>query len=499
MSLLGIDVGTTGCKVAVFSESGRLLASAYAEYDVQRPQPGWAELDSRLVWKAVRQTVRQAVGGAKGDPVSALSVSSLGEAVVPVTQDRQVLGPSLLNFDSRGAEYVEGLRATHASAQRIYRLTGNTLGNNYTLTKLKWLKEHQPKLYERADKWLLWSGFVSFMLGAEAAADFSLANRTLLFDVDRECWSEALLDWAGLDQEKLPRAVPSGTVIGTVSPRMARELGLPATARIVAGAHDQCANAVGSGAVRPGRAVCGLGTYICVTPSYTGRKAPRLMLARGLNTEHHAVPGQYVSFIYNPGGALLKWFRDTFALAERARPDIYRVLLAEAPAGPSSIVALPHWAQTGPPYFISDSSGVLAGLRLETTRGDILKGILEGVLFYIRESLESLPATGIQVTDYRAVGGGSRSDVWLQLCADILGRPFSRPRITEAGVLGAAIIAGTGSGVFSSMAGAAEAMVKLERTFHPDPSLHRRYDQRFRQYRRLWPAMKDYLRDLAAA
>lgn len=503
MSLLGIDVGTTGCKAAVFSEVGRLIASAYEEYDMHRPQPGWAELDSGQVWEQIKRTIRQAVSEAKSDPVRALAVSSLGEAAVPVTRDRQVLGPSILNFDVRGAEYVESLHSA-LDDERLYRINGNTFGNHYGLTKLKWIKEHQPELYQRADLFLLWESFVTFMLGAEPVVDYSLANRTLLFDLDRGDWSEQLLAWAGLDRAKLPATAPSGTVIGTVSGQVADELGLPANVAIVTGAHDQCANAVGCGVIQPGRAAYGLGTFICVTPVFDRRPEPGMMIERGLNTEHHAAPGRYVSFIYNQGGSILKWYRDTFAAVERreaqqAGRDIYADLIAEIPRGPSSVIALPHWSTMGPPHFISDSCGVLAGLRLETTRGDILKSILEGVMFDLRECLESLPATGIEVADFRAVGGGSKSDVWLQICADIMGLPFVRPKIAEAGVLGAAIIAGTGSGLFASMEAGADMMVQLDRTFWPDPQMQQLYAGRFDKYRRLWPLLGDYMRELASS
>jgi len=238
MSLLGIDVGTTGCKAAVFSKAGHLIASAYEEYDIQRPEPGRAELDSLQVWEQIKRTIGKAVSGAAGDPVEALAVSSLGEAVVPVTHDRQVLGPSILNFDVRGAEYLDRMRSILPD-ELLYRINGNTLGNHYGLTKLLWIKEHQPELYRRADKFLLWESFVSFMLGAEPVVDYSLANRTLLFDVDRETWSDELLELVGLERAKLPGTAPSGTVIGTVSRRVADELGLPANVAIVTGAHDQ--------------------------------------------------------------------------------------------------------------------------------------------------------------------------------------------------------------------------------------------------------------------
>ena len=502
MSLLGIDVGTTGCKAAVFSEAGRMIASAYEEYDVQRPQPGWAELDSLQVWQQVERTISKAVSEAKSDPVKALAVSSLGEAVVPVTRDHQVLGPSILNFDVRGDEYLKGLRSALGDEQ-LYRINGNTLGNHYGLTKLKWIKEHQAELYQRADRFLLWASFVSFMLGAEPVVDYSLANRTLLFDIDRCDWSDELLGLAGLDRAKLPGTAPSGTVIGTVSAGAASELGLPANAVIVTGGHDQCVNAVGCGVIQEGRAMYGMGTYVCAVPIFSRRREPSVMIKLGLNTEHHAAPNCYVSFIYNQGGSIVKWFRDTFAAVERREAqrsgrDIYADLLAEMPQGPGSIIALPHWSSTGPPEFVSDSSGVMAGLRLETSRGDILKGLIEGITFYVRECVESLPEVGIEIADYRAVGGGSKSDAWIQLSADILGRPFVRPRVNEAGILGAAIIAGTGCGIFPSLEAGVEAMVKLERTFVPDLQMHRLYKSRFEKYRPLWPLMKDYLHELAS-
>jgi xylulokinase len=222
------------------------------------------------------------------------------------------------------------------------------------------------------------------------------------------------------------------------------------------------------------------------------------MLERGLNTQHHAVPGRYVSFLYNPGGSLVKWFRDTFAAAEGAEGDIYATLLAEMPPNPSGILVLPHFAPTGPPAFISDSSGLIAGVRLETSRGEILKGILEGITFYLKECVDSLPPTEIEIAEYRVAGGGSKSDRWVQLCADILGRRFVRPAITEAGALGAAVIAGVGSGLFPSFESGVEAMVRLERTFEPDSHQHRLYADWFELYKQLWPTTAQYLRALAS-
>jgi xylulokinase len=226
------------------------------------------------------------------------------------------------------------------------------------------------------------------------------------------------------------------------------------------------------------------------------------MIERGLNTEHHAIPDRYVCFIYNQGGSLVKWFRDTFATAEHRQAEadgrsVYPALFAEIPAKHISVVVLPHFTTTGPPDFVADSSGLIAGLRLETSRGEVLKGIIEGAAFYLKEVVDSLPETGIQTKDYRAVGGGSQSDTWVQTCANIFGQPFTRPETTEAGSLGAAIIAGVGAEHFESYTQGVAAMVKLERTFEPDMYQHELYQARYQKYKQLWPLMSDYLRDLA--
>lgn len=496
MSLLGIDVGTTGCKAAVFSEEGMLLASAYEEYDLRRPQPGWAELDSQHVWAKIQTTIRRITATSPG-PIQALAVSSMGEAMVPVTADRRIVGPSIVaNLDLRGEDYLH-LIGDHLNEEALYHITGNTLGTHYSLPKLVWIQKQEPDLYRTADKFLLWGGLVPYLLGASPAVDYSLANRTLVFDVGRRCWSEEILKLAGLDSRKLPPTVPSGTPIGTVSPRAADELGLPQHVIVVAGAHDQCATALGCGVVEGGQAVYGMGTFTCITPVFSQRRAPQLMLNRGLNTEHHVVPGHYVSFLYTPGGSLVKWFRDTFAAAEGEADDIYAALLAEMPQGPSGILVLPHFAPTGPPSFISDSTGLIAGLRLETSRGEILKGILEGITFYLKECVDSLPPTGIEIDDYWVAGGGSQSDRWVQLSADILGRRFVRPAVTEAGALGAALIAGVGSGVYPSFETAVEGMIRRERTFEPDDDRHNMYGDWYERYQQLWPAASASLRAVA--
>jgi len=498
MSLLGIDVGTSGCKAAAFSEGGSQLAFAYREYAVLNPQPDWAELDSHSVWGHVQDVIREVATATSADPVTALCVSSMGEAVTPVTAGRDILGTSILSSDPRGAEYVAELEEKIPQAT-FYRINPNILGSQYAMPKLLWLREHDPELYAKADRFLLWGDLVAFLLGCEATANYSLANRTLLFDIHAEDWSDELLRATGLDRAKLGRTVAGGEVIGTVSDGMAEALGLPKGVQVVAGGHDQCCNALGAGICEAGRAVCGIGTFECITPVFDHVPDAAAMLGNGLNVEHHVLPGLYVAFIYNQGGVLVKWFRNTFAAeAGGAGPgeSVFDVLSREMPEDPTRLVTLPYFEMTGPPAFVGDASGVIAGLKTNTSRGEILKSIMECVTFYFVESIAALDQMGISTGEFIATGGGAQSDPWLQIKADILGVPFVRPKVTEGSLLGAAILAGAATGTFGSVAEGVGRFVVRDRVFEPDRERHAIYGERHERYRRLFPLLHDYLATL---
>ncbi len=502
MSFLGIDVGTTGCKTGVLDAEGRLLALAYREYETLHPQPGWAELDSAAVWARVKEAVAEVAQATRHDPIRALCVSSMGEAMTPVTARREIAGRCILGHDSRGEEIVSTLAARPGFRERLHALNGNILGAAYSAPKLAWLREHRPEQFDRADKFLLWGGLIGYLMGGDPTTDVVLANRTLLLDLRAGDWSAELLEAFGLPLHKLPPVVRPGTVTGTVSDAVAAELGLPRGVRIVAGGHDQCCTALGAGVVKQGQAVYGMGTFICVTPVYPAPPPSEGMLRCGLNVEHHVVPGLFASFLYNlSGGAVLRWARDTFARLDKAQAsaqglDVYDELMAELPREPTGLMVLPHFGPCGPPTFEADSSGVILGLKLETTRGELVKGLLEGVTYYFKEGLDMIAQAGLEIAEYRATGGGARSDAWLQLTADILGQPISRPQVSECGVLGAAILAGVGAGAFSSAAETAQRFAQVMRTFEPSPARHAAYSERAARYKELFPLLRDYLHRL---
>jgi len=498
MSLLGIDIGTTGCKTAAFSEAGLCLATAYREYPMVHPRKGWAELDSAGVWQCVKAAIGEVATKTSNDSVTALSVSSIGEAMTPVSADREILANSILCTDVRGSEYVNALKE-EISQDDFFRINANIFGVHYSLPKLCWIRDHQPELWGQADKFLLWGDLIAYMLGGDPMTSFSHASRTLLFDIRRETWAPRLLEFSKIDDAKLPEPVPSGTAAGTVAASIASELGLGKGVKIIVGGHDQCCNALGAGIVTAGKAVCGVGTLECITPVYDHIPDAQAMLAGGLNVEHHVLPGLYVSFVFNQSGLLVRWFRDTFAAADAKlltdASDIYDVLASEMPTEPTKLFTLPYFELTGPPEFVRDASGVITGLRTTTTRGEILKSIMESATYFLAEAIGPLKGLGIDTSEFVATGGGAKSDSWLQIKADIFGVPFVRPRITECAALGAAILAGSGTKRFTDHQQAVSQFVARDRVFEPDPHRRAIYAERLAQYRKLFPLLRQFLRE----
>lgn len=488
---MGVDIGTTTCKAAVFDEAGNCLGIASREYDIQHATRGRAELRSTEVWDKTQEVIREAARSAAA-PVTAIGFGSMGEALVPVTADRQILGDSILCTDERGSEYA--LRLSEAFPPgRFYAINANLAGPQFSLPKLMWLREHNPELWRRADHFLPWSDFAAFMLGAPACVTTSHASRTLLLDVSKADWSDELLNFAGIDARKLGRVTRSGTVVGEISPVVARELGVAPGAKLVSGGHDQCCTATGAGCIAAGQAVCGMGTFQCITPVFSWPADPLAMLRHSLNIENHAIDGLYVAFLYNQAGSLVKWFRDTFASDARSTADIYDQLNAELPPEPSDLLVLPHFDPPLWPTPIADSAGAIVGLHTSTTRGEILKAIMECATLYFLPGVRALAKMGMPVTSLTAVGGGARSNEWLQITADVFGVPVYRPTHTEAGLVGAAMLAGMATDVYPNASTAARLLVHLDRAFEPDASRHAFYQRKGQRLSRLYPALRSLL------
>jgi xylulokinase len=494
MSLLGLDIGITGCKAVAFSLTGEMLAQAYREYPLYQPHPGWMELDPDEVWDAVRDVIRHVTQAIPGDPVRALSVSTHGESVVPLDAGGRHLCRFITALDTRAAEQTEWW-GEQLGKDRLFQVTGMPLHPMYTVNKLMWLRQNQPDIFAGARRFLCMQDFVFYKLGLDPAMDYSLATRTMAFDVNHLGWSDEILSLADLAVEQLSRPLPSGSMLGQVKPSIADELGLAPGAVGVTGGHDQPSGALGCGAIGEGIAMDSTGTVECVAVASPKLVLDAKLLESNLPVAPHTVPGMYLVLGYSStGGALLRWFRDNFAAAEQQEAaqtggDVYELILEQATEGPSPVLILPHFFGSGTPWMDPDSKGAILGLDMSTTRGHVIKGILDSVTYETKLSVDVMEKAGIAVRELRAIGGGAKSPRWLQTKADIFGKPVMAMDVSEAACLGVAILAGVAIQAFSSIEEGVAHMVKVRRVHEPDMDNHQRYMNQAQRFAQIYPTL----------
>lgn len=492
MSLLGLDVGTTGCKAILFDLEGQVLGQAYREYALIQPRPGWIELNPEVVWKAVQESISEAVRET-ADPVSALSTSVLGEAVTPIGPDGEPLANSIVGFDQRGVVESQWWEEV-LGRERLFAITGQPLQQIYSINKLLWWRNNEPDIFRQAHNFLCYGDFILHKLGLAPTIDYSMAARTMAFDVHDKRWSEEILEKAQLDEESLPHVEPSGTPVGEISGEVAEELGLPRGVVAVVGGHDQPCGALGAGIVRKGRAMYAIGTVECITLALE-HFLPQLG-SMGFPCYPHVFPDIFVTMGYNfTGGSLLRWYRDTFAQqemaeAERKGADVYDLILADLPEEPTDVYVVPHFSGTGTPWLDPLARGAILGLTFNIGKRELVKAILEGVTYEMAVNLKYMAKAGVEVEELRAIGGGAKSKTWLQLKADILDRPIKSLNVSEAAGLGAALLAGFGTGAYRSLEEATETMVRAKEVYEPCREKAHEYRKRLAVYERIHPALR---------
>ncbi len=494
MTLLGLDIGTTGCKAVLFDQDGALLAKASREYAVDFPHPNWAEQDIARVWALAQDAMREAIAIARIDQVAAIGLSVHGEAVTPVDQQGQPLRPTILGMDTRTAEQNDWLRE-RCGAEHLFDVTGMPVHTVNTLPKLLWIKQHEPEIWQQADRFLLVEDFLINQLTGQAMISQCLASRTQLYDLRRGTWSDEILTALGLDSSRLAEPRPSGTAIGEMQRSVARDLGLSNSPLVVTGGHDQACGALGAGLTRSGLASVSTGTAEVVEVALPSPAINHTLYEGNISVYAHVVPGLYLAMTLNhSGGMSLRWFRDGFCEPQmhesaQANIDAYDLMLAGASVNPTGLLVLPHFSGSGTPTFDTASKAAILGLTFATTRADLAKAILEGLTYELRLNLDLLKAGGVQIDVLRAIGGGAKSKLWLQLKADITGIPVVVPRITEAAGFGAALLAGVGAGLYASAGAAAEQFLQLTDEYLPDPQRQKLYEEQYRLYRQVYPAV----------
>lgn len=501
MSLMGIDVGTTGCKVVAFDHRGQVLAQAGSEYPLLSPQPGWFELEPDRVWSHVCDCLRAVNAQLAGDPVTALSISSQGEAVIPVTADGTVLANSAISSDSRNGAQAAELRRK-LGTEYIYQITGQNLSTIFTLPKAMWWRDHRPEILERSWKLLCYTDFVALRLGVEPVIDFSMAARTLGFDVYKLDWSDEMLAAADLGREHFARAAPSGTLIGEVPSALAADLGFRGRVQVVTGGHDQPCAALGAGVLEAGTALYSIGTteaLVAVT------EKPQLDLLRyRIDCYSHVMPATYFALTGNQtGGRLLRWYRDELgaaerAIAERDGRDVYDVIVDQIDDLPGNMLLLPYFAGSGMMHDDPLATGTLIGLSFNSRRADIVRAILEGLTYEQALGLRNLAKVGVRIEKLTAVGGGARSDKWMQIKSDITNLPIQLIHTSEAASLGVAMLAGWATGVYRDLFEAAEQVIHVRKTLHPRADRVAHYQRQLTRYADLYAAIRPIYQDLAS-
>lgn len=491
MAVIGLDVGTAGCKATAVGEDGTVLANAYRPYSLSAPGPGMAELDPDVVWRSVRAALTEA---ARGQDVCAIAVASLGESFICLDENDAVLAPAMLYSDVRGADEAEEIKNA-ISLEELFAITGMPLSPMYTLCKLLWARKHADYL-ARARRIMLFGDYIGYMLTGEAAIDYSLASRTLMFDVWGKRWAESILGRFDIDARLLSAPVESGAAVGRLRRGIAEELGLSPNVTLYAGAHDQVCAALGVGVLGPGDCVDGMGTSECITAFVSGQPDVSRMLSSSFCLEPYAAGG-YITLAFNPAaGAAVNWYRATIerersaACAADGR-DIFAEMESECPSEPTGLLFLPHLAGAGTPHMDPFSRGMLAGLSLSTSRGELYKAWLEGICFEIRLNAELLADLGSDIRRLVCAGGLSKSDMLMQVKADIMGIPVIRLAQKESGTMGLAMLCLTAEGIYADYAQAARAMVKTDCVFEPDASKVQIYVEKYRAYSRMYDAAKE--------
>lgn len=489
MAYMGIDVGTTGSKATVFDAKGATLSYAYHRYQAVRTNEGVAEIDPESVWKTVQLVISQAAAKTK-EPIQAIAIASLGESFVALDKEDRVLRNSMLYSDVRGSEEIEDI-LQRVDKQRLFDITGMPINAMYTLNKLLWVKKHEYSIFHRIDKLFLFEDFIYYMLSGERCIDYSLASRTMFFDVTSRTWGREVLEAFDLNETILSKPVSPGTVIGQVRNDIADALSLPRGVLLVAGAHDQVCAALGAGVLQKGESVDGIGTSECITAVLDGLEQKAFMLRNNFCIEPYAIDGEYVTLAFSASGmSIMSWFSDEIARAATQDSPAFAILERECPEEPTDVFVLPHFSGSGTPHMDPFSCGATLGLRLSTTRGEYYKACMEGLCFEMKLNADLLAQMGTSIKAIACVGGGSRSDVLLQIKADIMGIPVKRMKNEESGTAALAMLCASACGDYHSLKDAAAQIVIPDRIFEPNLKTHERYKQKFELFQTIYPAIR---------
>jgi xylulokinase len=504
--LLGVDIGTSGTKTLLVDTAGRKIASATEEYPLYTPHPLWAEQQPADWWQATVKGIQRVLAEAKIDAgdIAGIGLSGQMHGSVFLDAEGQVIRPAILWCDQRTVEQCAWITARAGKAV-VESETLNPVLTGFTAPKIVWLQQKEPAAWARVQKILLPKDYIRFMLTGEFATEVSDASGTALLNVTTRQWSPAMLDACGVSASMLPEVYESPEVSGRITEAVAALTGLKAGTPVVGGGGDQAAGAVGNGIVEEGIASCSVGTSGVL---FAHMRKPNTDTLLRTHTFCAAVPGEWhVMGVQLSSGGSLRWYRDTFANSEAGVArimgiDPYEILTQEAataPAGSEGLLFLPYLTGERCPYPDSYARGAFVGLTLRHNKAFMVRAVLEGVSYGLRDSLEIFREMGVEPTQIRLSGGGARSAVWRQIQADIYGRECVLINIDEGPAFGVALLAGVGTGVYPSVQSACAQTISVVTRVEPDAGAGAVYNRYYPIFRKLYADLKDDFAALAQA
>lgn len=489
----GIDIGTTGVKVLVFAEDGKVVAAARRGYALVQGQGDRCELNPDSMRAAVEDAIREATSSAGRGSVRALAASVLGEAITPVDKANRPLDNTVTALDRRAAKQVERF-SLRIDADRFHRISGQALHPIASLFKIMWWKDEKPELFSNTNKFLCWNEMLAIILGVDPAVSPSVAARTGMMDLGSGDWSEEILDCAGLDRGILPRIAPTGNAVGIVPDSTASMLGLARGCIVAMGAWDQVCATLGSGAIREGTVVDSMGSTDSLNAVYASPRSSGSMRASGFTCTPALPAGMYCTNAFSLGGAnLLSWFRTLIDEGEPAAGGERRFLdraIEEARASRSPALVLPHFAGSGTPTMDHDSLGAMAGLALGSKRSDLVQGLVEGIALEMAANLDALRHAGLPVERILAVGGGARNPTLLQLRSDVFGEEITPLLVEEAGCLACGMLAAAALDGATRVEDLAHSWVGKGEPVRPRPEWAAYYRELRSVHASLYPALR---------
>jgi len=496
---LGIDLGTTGLKVTLLTEDGQLIGSEYCEYPILSPEPGYAEQDPQAWWDgfvASCQSLKEKHPAELNDIVG-IGICGQMHTQVYLDSENNILRPAITWMDQRASDIVDRINQDEAAKELVFQETQNFATTTYTAPQVKWVIENQPEVWSKVSKILIAKDFIKFKLTGQMMTDFSDASGTLLFNVKEKVWSEAMFEYFSIPRETFPDVRPSAEIIGEVTQEASALTGIRAGTPVNNGSTDNSASALGAGMLNPGQVTLIIGTAGVISVC---SDRPLIDPENRTLCWNYCLPDRWVTLgLTQTAGESLNWFKNTFDKdeAKSSSGDIfeeYNQAIADIPDGSGGVVFLPYLNGERTPYWDTAARGVFYGLNLATEKAHFVKAIMEGVSFALRNNIETVESLGIEINQLRAVGGGLKSDTWLNTLGKITKKPIVTVSVPDTANLGNMLLCGSALGIFESLEDAAAKMVTTDKQvfFEEETQV---YKKQYNTFLKLYDNLKERFRD----